>query len=123
MQAPSPQLVGDHKDDQKKERTRTYAEAVAGVTNSMHFDASDHSFTLEYVLDESIGLPTEIRINKEVNYPNGFDVVIGGEGSEGLEWLWDEVNDPFVLSVRLREEEEGRKGSESRVVTVKITAL
>ena len=51
---------------QQDERTRTFAEAVAGVTRSMLFDAVDHTFTLEYVLDEEIDMPTEIRISKEV---------------------------------------------------------
>ena len=65
----------------------------------MHFDADDHSFTLEYELNEDISLPTKIRVSK-VNNPNGFDVEIGGVRGEGLEWAYEAENDPYVLYVQ-----------------------
>ncbi|GMH74701.1 hypothetical protein TrLO_g1950 [Triparma laevis f. longispina] len=83
----------------REDRTRTYAETVAGVNKSMHFDANDQSFTLEYELDDAISMPTEIRISL-VNYPNSFDVEIGGGCGRGLEWLYDEANNPYVLYVQ-----------------------
>ena len=113
------QETGNHQDDQKRERTRTYAEAVAGVTNSMRFDAVDSTFTLEYVMDGGIDMPTEIRINKEVNYPNGFDVDLMWSGLDELKWEWDEENEPFVLYIR-KGKGEGREGSNGDVkVTIK----
>jgi hypothetical protein len=56
----------------------------------------------------------------QVNYPNGFDVEVGGEGGDGLEWEWNEENEPFVLYVRKGKEKEGK--ANNRDVKVTITA-
>jgi len=107
---------------ERRDRTRTYAEAVAGVTKSMHFDANDHSFALEYELDEAISMPTEIRISKD-NYPSGFDVEIGGGGGGGLEWIYDEANDPYVLYVQKKKGLGLGEGRDNRDVKVTVTAI
>lgn len=93
----------------------------------MYFDANDQSFTLEYKLDDAISMPTEIRISP-VNYPNSFDVEIGGGGGRGLEWFYDKANDPYVLYVQKKKKKKGlglgcAEGRNNRDVKVTVTAV
>ncbi len=44
--------------------SRTYAQAVAGVTKSMSFNTDSKLFTLVYTANISIALPTEIYLNE-----------------------------------------------------------
>jgi len=56
--------------------SRTYAQAVAGTTQSMSFDFDNGSFNLQYTINPSCKLPTEIYLNEAQTYPNGFTVTI-----------------------------------------------
>jgi endoglycosylceramidase len=56
--------------------SRTYAQAVAGVTSSMSYNATTGSFTLVYTTNPTIPAPTEIYLNEALHYPNGFKCVV-----------------------------------------------
>lgn len=56
--------------------SRTYAQAVAGVTQSMAFDSSSKLFTLVFAPSASITAPTEIYLNEAVHYPSGFTCTV-----------------------------------------------
>eukprot|EP00928_Gymnodinium_smaydae_P079716 TRINITY_DN63575_c0_g1_i1.p1 TRINITY_DN63575_c0_g1~~TRINITY_DN63575_c0_g1_i1.p1 ORF type:complete len:516 (-),score=85.19 TRINITY_DN63575_c0_g1_i1:191-1738(-) len=56
--------------------SRTYASAVAGHIESMHFDRQTAKFELNFVPNEACRLPTEVYANKIIHYPNDFDVKI-----------------------------------------------
>ena len=56
--------------------TRTYAQSVAGETISMNFNNDTHEFVLKYIPDPDIVLPTEIYLNENFHYPNGYRLII-----------------------------------------------
>lgn len=55
--------------------SRTYAQAVAGKTKNMKFDNNTKEFVLQYEICEKCG-ETEIYINEELHYNEGFSVEI-----------------------------------------------
>ena len=56
---------------------RPYPERVAGDPISYAFDAATSTFTLAYVPDTSLKLPTTIAVPAR-SYPNGYQVECGG---------------------------------------------
>jgi endoglycosylceramidase len=67
--------------------TRTYARAIAGRTLSMSFNITTHDFQLRYLQNSSCVLPTEIYVNTEYHYPNGYQVKIHPEDIATVERL------------------------------------
>jgi endoglycosylceramidase len=61
----------------KKLRTlsRTYAQAIAGVPISMNFNANTAQFDLAF-RPLALGAPTEIYLNEELHYKDGYDLTI-----------------------------------------------
>ncbi len=53
--------------------SRTYAQAVAGITSRMFYSTSTSQFELEYMVNAAATAPTEIYLNEELHYPNGFN--------------------------------------------------
>ena len=51
---------------------RTYAYAFQGRPTDMHFDRTTGGFHTRFILDVDVKEPTEIYVNKQVWYPNGF---------------------------------------------------
>jgi len=70
---------GSTNQDVMKKLARTYAQAVAGDTISMKYEWKTQYFVLKYEIDTTISAPTEIYLNTELNYPNGFVVEIEPE--------------------------------------------
>ncbi|RUP51514.1 glycoside hydrolase superfamily [Jimgerdemannia flammicorona] len=60
---------------------RTFASAVQGVPNKIHFDDATAIFTLQYTADSLIQAPTEIRIAPAVFYPQGYSVDVSPAGA------------------------------------------
>jgi len=56
-----------------KTLSRTYAQAIAGSPVRMSFDPNSGNFELEYEATMAEA-PTEIYFNKDLYYPNGYDV-------------------------------------------------
>ena len=54
-----------------KVNSRTYAQAIAGESQSMTFNAFTYVFQLVYQLHKNCTLPTEIYIHKKMLYPRG----------------------------------------------------
>ena len=50
-------------------------QAVSGQALSQSFDPKTSSYTISYMANKSIPNPTEIYINEEIQYPNGYTVV------------------------------------------------
>lgn len=52
--------------------SRTYARAICGTPQTMRY--KDGNFVLEYIANKGNcgGMPTEIYLNEEMNYPNGY---------------------------------------------------
>jgi hypothetical protein len=59
-----------------KALSRTYAYAIAGDPISMHFDPSSAYFVLTYKTSNNVQGTTEIYLNQEFWYPDGFQVSI-----------------------------------------------
>ena len=55
---------------------RPYATRVAGVPHRMTFDANARQFELEFTPDLTCRLPTEVFVQQEIWFPDGFDVQI-----------------------------------------------
>jgi len=51
---------------------RTYAYAFQGRPTDMHFDRETGAFHTRFILDIDVKEPTEIYVNKQIWYPNGF---------------------------------------------------
>jgi len=64
-----------------KTLTRTYAQAIAGKPSKMTFDADTADFVLEYI-PTITSAPTEIYLNSELHYPDGFKIEI--KASKGV---------------------------------------
>lgn len=102
--------------------SRTYAQAVAGRTKAMKFNNATKEFYLEYELCEECKGETEIYLNEDIHYTNGFDVVVSDE--QKVQWYQPKKNRVHVKamnstnggSVHLTIK---RKGEES-VRTVKL---
>ena len=50
-------------------------QAVSGQALSQSFDPETSSYTISYMANKSIPNPTEIYINEDIQYPNGYTVV------------------------------------------------
>lgn len=64
--------------------SRTYAQATAGVPQSMSFDTSSADFTFSYAADAQLaanGVPTIIFLNQDLWYAPGYDVVVSPPGA------------------------------------------
>ncbi|PRP75110.1 hypothetical protein PROFUN_03946 [Planoprotostelium fungivorum] len=63
-----------------RELTRTFAPAVQGQVENIHFDSSTGIFSLQFLSNGNITRPTEIYLNEDIYYPKGFtvDVKPGG---------------------------------------------
>jgi hypothetical protein len=72
---------------------RPFAQAVAGVLTSMHFDAETGIFELLYEADPSLGAPTEIACPDDV-FPQGFGVELS---NGGMAWEMSSTRPGVVL--------------------------
>jgi len=70
--------------------SRTYAYAVAGTIIDMNFDSSNGIFNLSFNYDKSITQPTEIYLNKEFYYPNGYKLIT--TPTQAVSWKEVELN-------------------------------
>eukprot|EP00440_Ansanella_granifera_P001647 gb/GFBE01001775.1/.p1 GENE.gb/GFBE01001775.1/~~gb/GFBE01001775.1/.p1 ORF type:complete len:271 (+),score=45.53 gb/GFBE01001775.1/:1-813(+) len=95
---------------------RTFASAVAGNATAMFFDSETKLFQLDYVVDWSCTLPTEIRLSPEENYPYGFTVTL--YPSEGLEAWYDPVSNPYLVTVSRIDEESALAHGDLLSVTI-----
>ena len=68
--------------------SRTYAQAVAGKTKSMRFDATTRDFNLVYEACAECG-ETEVFLNEDLHYEGGFEVAVD---DETLEWYQPKKN-------------------------------
>lgn len=68
--------------------SRTYAQAVAGKTKSMKFDSNTRDFSLSYEACSDCG-ETEIYLNEDLHYEQGFNVTLN---NENLEWYQPKKN-------------------------------
>jgi hypothetical protein len=73
-----------------KALSRTYAYAIAGEPISMHFDPSSAYFVLVYKKSNSVKGTTEIYLNQEFWYPDGFQVSI--VPPQAASWTQHEYN-------------------------------
>lgn len=55
-----------------KALTRTYATAYQGTPSMMFFDPEDGSFVTRWTIDDKVTAETEIYMNPDVWYPNGY---------------------------------------------------
>ena len=69
-----------------KALSRTYAQAIAGVPLKMSFDPSTALFELHYNAT-ILGAPTEVYMNKELYYSDGFQLTLKPEGCMSAEFI------------------------------------
>ena len=75
--------------------SRTYAQVVAGVTQTLRYNSNDHSFILIFQADTQFvtANTTKIYLNEALHYPNGFNVVATTTGGSGaVTWTHVSVN-------------------------------
>ena len=82
-----------------KRLSRTYAQAVAGRTKSMKFENSTKEFTLVYEACEECQGETEIYLNEDANYEDGFELEVSDR--EKLQWYQPKKNRIHVKSEKL----------------------
>ena len=68
--------------------SRTYAQTVAGRTRSMKYDNNTKEFILEYRLCDECQGETEIYLNEDLHYKEGFDIFV----NEVVEWYQPKKN-------------------------------
>jgi endoglycosylceramidase len=73
-----------------KALSRTYAYAIAGDPMNMQFDPSSAYFVLTYKTNNRAKGPTEIYLNQEFWYPDGFQVSI--VPPQAASWTQSEYN-------------------------------
>jgi len=57
----------------------------------MYFNTEDGSFRANFIFDASVEKPTELYMNAEQHYPDGFEIYVEVEGeSEG--WTFQQVS-------------------------------
>ena len=57
--------------------SRTYPQAVAGITKGFKFEKETRKFTMSYTVSASCkSTETVIYLNKNLHYPNGFNVAV-----------------------------------------------
>lgn len=62
--------------------SRTYPQAVAGITKGFKFDVTTKKFYMSYAISPSCkSTETVIYFNKDLHYPNGVDVVVTPQDS------------------------------------------
>jgi len=59
--------------------SRTYAQAVQGMPMRMRFDPANADFEFDFKASNATG-PTEIYLNEDLHYPNGYSVSVSPEG-------------------------------------------
>jgi len=59
-----------------KALSRTYPQAVAGIPIYIEFHPENGKFELDYHINPSIVLPTEIYLNEKYYYPKGYTVSV-----------------------------------------------
>jgi Glycoside hydrolase family 5 C-terminal domain len=74
--------------------SRVYARAISGTPISMLFNPEERIFRLDWIVDESIELPTEVIV-PEFHYPNGFNVVV----TDGMSWTYSEEEPVLYIRV------------------------
>ncbi|KAJ5067604.1 cellulase [Anaeramoeba ignava] len=80
---------GTLKTGKVKTLSRTYAQAIQGIPMMMNFDPITSKFQFKFQFNSSIPLQTEIYLNEEYYYPNGFSVNIS---PNGVQWTHPEEN-------------------------------
>mmetsp|Transcript_46707 Transcript_46707/g.117590 ORF Transcript_46707/g.117590 Transcript_46707/m.117590 type:complete len:646 (-) Transcript_46707:43-1980(-) len=81
--------------------TRTYAKVTAGTPTTMKYNRTDESFVLRFVASPPARLfqaPTEIYLNEEMHYPNGYEVSVSPSGCTFQEFSKNHV---FVYLARV----------------------
>ena len=63
-----------------KALSRTYATAIAGTPLSTSFDVTDGFYNLSWLVNANITEPTEIYLNEELWYANGYSIDISPSG-------------------------------------------
>ena len=76
---------------------RTYAMAVAGVAQKMHFNVTSKAFRLEWIVSSQVA-PTEIFAWKH-NYPGGLFIEATTTVGK-IEWRYDEQTSRVLVWVR-----------------------
>jgi endoglycosylceramidase len=67
--------------------SRTYAQAVAGVTKQMYYNNRTHEFTLSYEVQDNVSSQvTEIYLNTDLHYPKGYTVTITPDSAAQWEY-------------------------------------
>ena len=78
--------------------SRTYAYAIAGTPTLMRFNSLTSEFILKYNIDTSSAKPTEIYLNEEIHYPQGYNVIIEPASWATLEKIDDKNRIAITLS-------------------------
>lgn len=68
--------AGELEVNKVKALSRTYARAIAGTPTAMNFDPETSVFQLTYILNLKVSQPTEIYLNEEYYYANGYVVSV-----------------------------------------------
>ncbi|KAL1915612.1 uncharacterized protein VTP21DRAFT_6736 [Calcarisporiella thermophila] len=68
--------TGDSRFEMEKLYSRTFAPAVAGKIMEYKFNDNDYSFYLEYRINSAATLPTVIKVQRRIYYPDGFNITI-----------------------------------------------
>ena len=55
---------------------RTYAQAVAGSTLSMAFNATTNAFVLQFTANPKVAAPTIVYLNEAMHYPKGYSCIV-----------------------------------------------
>ncbi|EGG14323.1 hypothetical protein DFA_12093 [Cavenderia fasciculata] len=99
---------GEPNPEQIKIFSRTYPQYVSGTTKSMSFNTTSGEFSMVYTMNPNIQEPTEIYLNENVHYPNGYtftvspskDVVIASTQTNRL-LLTNNNNQPIDVTITI----------------------
>ena len=85
--------------------SRTYAYAIAGTPIKMKFYPSSSWFILSLISNTTITDPTEIYLNEDIYYPNGFECEFSPEG-----WsTWGRISNKNYISINYTSKAENNK--------------
>ncbi len=88
--------------------SRTYAQAISGTTQQMSFNSTTKEFNLVYTILPNCAMPTEIYLNEQIHYPQGFTVNISPANAARWEQpeknylaIHHQINTPTLLSIQI----------------------
>jgi hypothetical protein len=80
----------------EKALSRSYVMAYQGYPLELNFDDDSKVMKSSFKFDNSIKSPSVVYVNKDMNYPNGYDVRVYNNDGEIIDVDVKKINDNYI---------------------------